>query len=134
MTPSMRGCTQRSSVQLCQSVTSPCLRRARRRHGAESHPFAPIRLALDNITVFLFILPCIPDLSARQPVQLAHRHLTDRHACTAFVDELQGIAISAHLFLIAILKLRLRRKPRIAQPRRIDRHTFDTIGSNHTFS
>src|SRR3990172_1528933 len=38
-----------------------------RRNRAETHPFASIRIALDDVAVFFLVLPRIPDFATRQP-------------------------------------------------------------------
>src|SRR5205809_951541 len=66
----------------------------------ETNPAATIGVSLHDVHLLLLVATSIPNLAAGKSVELFDRGFGNRKLCAAFVDELQGVAISAHLFLI----------------------------------
>jgi len=72
------------------------------RYGAESHSLSPVSHVLDDVTWLIAVLAGIPDSPATECVQTLDSNLGNLDFTVLLVNQSQGIAIAAHLFLVPV--------------------------------
>src|SRR5213082_853975 len=75
------------------------------RHKADALP--PVGKALDDRLGSLLVLSGVPDFPSGPPVQVTDGLLADRQGRAAGMNLVERVAVSAHLFLVAVAQDRL---------------------------
>ncbi len=97
------------------------------RHGRETDPRAAVGILFDDVPVAGLVLARVPDLPPTQGVQAFDGVLRYGDMGTIAMDPLQGPAVAAHLFLVAIAEGGLAEDQR-AHPGGVHFHAFDPVG------
>src|SRR5882672_4162696 len=102
-------------------------------HRAEPHPPLAVAEALDDVAFAFLIFAGVPNLTAGQPMQPAHRRLGDFDSGVIVANQAQRLAITANLLFVSIAKQRRWLDQHVTQPLRIHLHTLEAIARYRAF-
>jgi len=100
--------------------------------GFEADAAAAVGVGFDDVAILFLIQAGIPNLAAGQFVQLADGGFGDGQFGAFGVDEIEGVAIAADFFLVAVLEVGLAEDDG-ADAFLIDFNAFDAVGGDGTF-
>lgn len=103
--------------------------RAFGRHGPEPDAGTAVGVGLDDVDVPLFVLSRVTDPASREAMQVENGLFRDVEPPGGFVDELERVAVAAHLLFVAVAQARLAEDDG-ADPGGVDLYAFDPVGGD----